>query len=58
MALGRGTAADLVLAVGEVAVFAALAITILVKVGPGHYSASVSSPARLRPGISLLSARE
>ncbi len=36
---------DLVLAVGEVAVFAALAITILAKVGPAHYSIAVFSPA-------------
>jgi amino acid transporter len=35
---------DLLLAGGEMAVFAALAITILVKVGPAHYSAAVFSP--------------
>ncbi len=35
---------DLVLAVGEVAVFAALAITILAKVGPAHYSIAVFNP--------------
>ena len=35
---------DLVLALGEVAVFTALAITILVKVGPDHYSVAVFSP--------------
>jgi amino acid transporter len=45
LGIRTSSAADLVLAVGEVAVFAALAITILVKVGPGHYSASVLSPA-------------
>jgi amino acid transporter len=39
------SAADLVLAAGEVAVFAALAITILVKVGAAHYSIAVFSPA-------------
>jgi len=39
------SAADLALAVGEVAVFAALAITILAKVGPAHYSIAVFSPA-------------
>ena len=39
------SAADLVLAAGEVAVFAALAITILVKVGPAHYSIAAFSPA-------------
>jgi amino acid transporter len=36
---------DLVLAVGEVAVFVALALTILVKVGPAHYSIAIFSPA-------------
>jgi amino acid transporter len=36
---------DLVLAAGEVTVIAALAITILVKIGPAHYSAAVLSPA-------------
>ena len=36
---------DLVLAIGEVAVFVALAITILAKVGPAHYSIAVFSPA-------------
>jgi amino acid transporter len=37
--------ADLVLVSGEMAVIAALAITILVKTGPAHYSAAVFSPA-------------
>jgi amino acid transporter len=37
--------ADLVLVAGEMAVIAALAITILVKTGPAHYSAAVFSPA-------------
>ena len=37
--------ADLVLVTGEMAVIAALAITILVKTGPAHYSAAVLSPA-------------
>ena len=36
---------DLVLAAGEVAVIAALAVTILVKIGPAHYSPAVFSPA-------------
>jgi amino acid transporter len=36
---------DLLLVAGEVAVIAALAITILVKIGPAHYSAAVLSPA-------------
>jgi amino acid transporter len=39
------SSADLLLAIGEVAVIAALAITILVKTGPAHYSAAVFSPA-------------
>ena len=45
--LGIGTSswADLLLAAGAVAVIAALAITILVKTGPAHYSAAVFSPA-------------
>ena len=37
--------ADLLLAAGEVAVIAALAITILVKTGPAHYTGAVFSPA-------------
>jgi amino acid transporter len=45
LGIRTSSAADLVLAVGEVAVFAALAITILVKVGPAHYSIAVFSPA-------------
>jgi amino acid transporter len=36
---------DVVLAAGEVTVIAALAITILVKIGPAHYSAAAFSPA-------------
>ena len=45
--LGITTSAsvDLLLVAGEVAVIAALAITILVKIGPAHYSAAVLSPA-------------
>jgi amino acid transporter len=45
--LGIGTSSwvDLVLVAGEAAVIAALAITILVEVGPAHYSAAVLSPA-------------
>ena len=37
--------ADLVLVTGEMAVIAALAITILVKTGPAHFSAAMFSPA-------------
>jgi amino acid transporter len=36
---------DLLLVAGEMAVIAALAITILVKTGPAHYSLAVFSPA-------------
>jgi amino acid transporter len=44
--LGIGTSAsvDLLLAAGEMAVIAALAITILVKIGPAHYSLAAFSP--------------
>jgi amino acid transporter len=45
--LGIGTSSwvDLALVAGEVAVIAALAITILVRIGPAHYSAAVLWPA-------------
>ena len=43
--IATSSSADLLLAIGEVAVIAALAITILVKTGPAHYSAAVFSPA-------------
>jgi amino acid transporter len=45
--LGIGTSSwvDLALVAGEVAVIAALAISILIKVGPVHYSAAVLWPA-------------
>jgi amino acid transporter len=45
--LGIGTSSwvDLALVAGEVAVIAALAISILVKIGPAQYSAAVLSPA-------------
>ncbi len=45
LGIRTSSAADLVLAAGEVAVFAALAITVLVKIGPAHYSISAFSPA-------------
>ncbi len=45
LGIGTSSSADLVLVLGEVAVFTALAITILVKVSPAHYSAAVFSPA-------------
>jgi amino acid transporter len=39
------SAVDMILVAGEVAVITALAITVLVKVSPAHYSAAVLSPA-------------
>jgi amino acid transporter len=45
LGIAISSAADLLLAVGEVAVIAALAITILVKAGAMHMSAAVFSPA-------------
>ncbi len=45
LGIGTSSAADLVLVAGEVAVFAALAVTILVTIGPGHYSAAALTPA-------------
>jgi amino acid transporter len=45
--LGIGTSSwvDLALVAGEMAVIAALAVSVLVKTGPAHYSAAVLSPA-------------
>jgi amino acid transporter len=45
LGIRTSSSVDLVLVAGEVAVIAALAITILVKIGPAHYSAAVFSPA-------------
>ena len=45
LGIRTSSTADLILVAGEMAVIAALAITILVKVGPAHYSAAVFSPA-------------
>ena len=45
LGIGTSSSVDLVLVSGEVAVIAALAITILVKTGLAHYSAAVLSPA-------------
>ncbi len=45
LGIGTSSLADLVLVAGEVAVIAALAVTILVKIGPAHYTAAVFSPA-------------
>ncbi len=43
--IGTSASVDLLLVAGEMTVIAALAITILVKVGPAHYSLTVFSPA-------------
>jgi amino acid transporter len=45
LGISTSSSADLILVAGEVAVIAALAVTILVKVGPAQYSAAVLSPA-------------
>src|SRR5215472_17502156 len=45
LGIATSSSVDLLLAAGEVAVIAALAITILIKTGPAHYSAAVLSPA-------------
>jgi amino acid transporter len=45
LGIAASSSADLVLVAGEVAVIAALAITVLVTIGPAHYSAAVLSPA-------------
>jgi amino acid transporter len=45
LGIAVSSSVDLLLAAGEVAVIAALAITVLVKTGPAHYSAAVFSPA-------------
>ena len=45
MGIGTSSWVDLALVAGEIAVIAALAISVLVKIGPAHYSAAVLSPA-------------
>ena len=45
LGIRTSSSADLVLVAGEVTVIAALAVTILVRVGLGHYTAAVFSPA-------------
>ena len=45
LGIRTSSSVDLVLVAGEVAVIAALAITILVKIDPDHYTAAVLSPA-------------
>jgi amino acid transporter len=48
LGIRASSSADLLLVAGEMAVIAALAITILVKIGPAHYSAAVFSRPRRR----------
>jgi amino acid transporter len=45
LGIAASSSVDLVLVAGEMAVIAALAVTILIKIGPGHYSAAILSPA-------------
>ena len=45
LGIRTSSTADLLLVAGEMAVIAALAITILVKIGPAHYSLAAFSPA-------------
>jgi amino acid transporter len=45
LGIGASSWVDMTLAAGEVAVIAALAISVLVKIGPSDYSAAVLSPA-------------
>ena len=45
LGIRTSSSVDMVLVAGEVAVIAALAITVLVKTTPAHYSAAVLSPA-------------
>jgi amino acid transporter len=45
LGISTSSSVDLVLVAGEVAVFAALAITILVTIGPAHFSMASLSPA-------------
>ena len=45
LGIRTSSSVDLVLVAGEVAVIAALAVTILVKIGQAHYSVAVLSPA-------------
>ncbi len=45
LGIRTSSSVDLVLVAGEVAVIAALAITILVKIGPDQYTAAILSPA-------------
>jgi amino acid transporter len=45
LGIRTSSSADVLLVAGEMTVIAALAITILVKIGPAHYSAAAFSPA-------------
>ncbi len=50
LGIRTSSSVDLVLVMGEMAVIAALAVTILVKVGPAHYTVAVFSPASVPHG--------
>jgi len=50
LGIGLSSSVDLALVAGEMAVIAALAVTILVKIGPAQYSLAVFSPASLPHG--------
>ena len=50
LGIGISSSADLLLVAGEMAVIAALSITILVKIGPAHYPMAVFSPASVPYG--------
>jgi amino acid transporter len=45
LGIRTSSSADLILVTGEMAIIAALAVTILVKIGAAHYSAAVFAPA-------------
>src|SRR5690242_20647857 len=45
LGVGTSSVADLVLVAGEVAVITALAVTVLARAAPAHFSAAVLSPA-------------
>ena len=55
LGIATSSSVDLLLATGEVAVIAALAITILVKTGPAHYSCAVFSQRHRRTASSATS---
>jgi amino acid transporter len=50
LGIATSSSVDLVLVLGEVAMIAALAITILVKIDPGHYTLAVFAPSSAPSG--------